>query len=108
MSAAAGYGAGEVIVWDQGTYRNLDEAPVDDGLAAGHLSVWLEGEKLRGGFALQRIRDGAKPQWLLVKRRDAGADARRRPLRSQPESVRSGRTVEQIGADKTPEEIVRE
>jgi hypothetical protein len=37
-----------------------------------------------------------KPQWLLVKRRDEGADARRNPVSTQPESVRSGRTVEEL------------
>ena len=46
----------------------------------GHLSFWLEGEKLRGGWTLQRTGGGAKPQWLLVKRRDEAADARRNPV----------------------------
>jgi DNA ligase D-like protein (predicted 3'-phosphoesterase) len=91
-----GYGAGSVIVWDSGTYRSLTDGPVRDALEHGHLSVWLEGEKLRGGFTLQRTRGGSKPQWLLIKRRDEGADARRNPVSTQPESVRSGRTVEQL------------
>ena len=91
-----GYGAGRVIVWDAGTYRSLTDGPVEDAIAAGHLSVWLEGEKLRGGWTLQRTRGGAKPQWLLVKRRDEGADARRNPVSTQPESVLSGRTVEDL------------
>ena len=95
------YGAGAVIVWDRGTYRNLStrgesELPLDEALGAGHASVWLEGQKLRGGFALQRLRAGAKPQWLLIKRRDEGADARRRPTSTQPESVLSGRRVEDL------------
>jgi len=92
----AGYGAGEVIVWDTGTYRSLTEGSVADALAAGHLSFWLDGRKLRGGWTLQRTRAGEKPQWLWIKRRDEGADARRRPVRTQPESVRSGRTVEDL------------
>jgi DNA ligase D-like protein (predicted 3'-phosphoesterase) len=91
-----GYGAGRVIVWDAGTYRSLTDGPVEDAVEAGHLSVWLEGEKLRGGWTLQRTRGGAKPQWLLVKRRDEGADARRNPVSTQPESVLSGRTVEDL------------
>jgi DNA ligase D-like protein (predicted 3'-phosphoesterase) len=95
------YGAGPVIVWDTGTYRNLSERqgqeiPIERALREGHASVWLEGRKLRGGWSLRRIRDGAKPQWLLVKRRDAGADARRRPTSTQPESVLSGRTIEEL------------
>src|SRR5437763_15600910 len=87
------YGAGAVIVWDEGSYRNLDESQsMPEALAAGHVKVWLEGEKLRGGWTLQRTRRGTKPQWLLIKRRDAGADARRRPQSTQPESVKTGRT----------------
>jgi DNA ligase D-like protein (predicted 3'-phosphoesterase) len=95
------YGAGPVIVWDTGTYRNLserrgEEVPIEQALRDGHVSVWLEGRKLRGGWSLRRIRSGAKPQWLLVKRRDAEADARRRPTSTQPESVLSGRTIEEL------------
>lgn len=71
----------------------------DHPLEQGHLSVWLDGEKLRGGWTLQRTRGGAKPQWLLVKRRDEGADARRNPVSTQPESVRSGRTLEQLSPE---------
>jgi DNA ligase D-like protein (predicted 3'-phosphoesterase) len=91
-----GYGAGRVIVWDTGTYRSLTDGPVEQALENGHLSFWLEGEKLRGGWTLQRTRGGAKPQWLLIKRRDEGADARRNPVSTQPESVLSGRTIEQL------------
>ena len=91
-----GYGAGRVIVWDAGTYRSLTEGPVEDALENGHLSFWLEGEKLRGGWTLQRTRGGAKPQWLLIKRRDEGADARRNPQSTQPQSVKTGRTVEEV------------
>jgi DNA ligase D-like protein (predicted 3'-phosphoesterase) len=92
----SGYGAGRVIVWDAGTYRSLTDSPVEEALEKGHLSVWLEGEKLCGGWTLQRTRGGLKPQWLLMKRRDEGADARRNPVSTQPESVRSGRTVEEL------------
>src|SRR6476469_7322345 len=70
------YGSGAVIVWDAGTYRNLDdEQSMAEQLEAGHAKVWLEGEKLQGGWTLQRTRGGSKPQWLLLKRKDEGADA---------------------------------
>jgi DNA ligase D-like protein (predicted 3'-phosphoesterase) len=92
-----GYGAGRVIVWDAGTYRSLTEGPVEEALEAGHLSFWLEGKKLRGGWTLQRTRGGEKPQWLLIKRRDEGAKARHDLVTTQPESVRSGRTLEDLG-----------
>ncbi len=91
------YGAGAVIVWDAGTYRNLDEQrSMPEALAAGHAKVWLEGKKLRGGWTLQRTRGGAKPQWLLLKRRDEYADARRNPEHTEPQSVKSGRTIEEL------------
>jgi DNA ligase D-like protein (predicted 3'-phosphoesterase) len=94
---AEGYGKGTVLVWDRGTYRNLDErTPMADALAAGHARFWLEGEKLTGGWTLQRTRGGAKPQWLLIKRRDEGADARRNPVSTQPASVKTGRTIEEV------------
>ena len=91
-----GYGAGAVIVWDTGEYENLREEPMGEGIEKGHLSFALNGHKLRGGWSLRRIRGGEKPQWLLVKRRDEGADARRNPVSTQPESVLSGRTIEEL------------
>jgi DNA ligase D-like protein (predicted 3'-phosphoesterase) len=95
------YGAGAVIVWDAGTYRNLDqERSMAQAIAAGHVKIWLEGQKLIGGWTLQRTRGGKKPQWLVIKRRDAGADARRNPQSTQPGSVNSGRTVEQVAAEE--------
>src|SRR3954453_21192664 len=95
------YGAGRVIVWDNGTYTNLDEErSMAEGLEAGHAKFWLEGHKLQGGWTLQRTRGGAKPQWLLIKRRDEGADARRNPQSTQPESVLSGRTIEEVAEGK--------
>jgi DNA ligase D-like protein (predicted 3'-phosphoesterase) len=94
---AGSYGGGAVIVWDAGTYRNLDEErSMAEALDAGHAKFWLDGVKLTGGWTLQRTSAGAKPQWLLIKRRDAGADADRDPQRTQPESVKSGRTIEQV------------
>jgi DNA ligase D-like protein (predicted 3'-phosphoesterase) len=101
----AGYGSGAVIVWDAGSYRNLDdERSMAESLDAGHAKFWLEGEKLKGGWTLQRTHAGAKPQWLLIKRRDEGADARRNPPSTQPESVRSGRTIEQVAARRTEDD----
>jgi DNA ligase D-like protein (predicted 3'-phosphoesterase) len=94
---AGGYGAGAVIVWDAGTYANLDEErSMAEALAAGHAKFWLEGEKLRGGWTLHRTHAGRKPQWLLIKRRDEEADARRDPQRAEPRSIKTGRTIEEL------------
>jgi hypothetical protein len=73
---------------------------VAEAIDAGHVKVWLDGEKLKGGWTLQRTRGGAKPQWLAIKRRDEGADARRNPESAQPESIKSGRTVEQVAEEE--------
>jgi hypothetical protein len=80
-------------VWDRGTYRNLRDEPLEEACERGHLSFWLDGEKLRGGWSLRRI--GGR-RWLLVKRRDEAADARRNPVSTRPESVVSGRTIEEL------------
>ena len=87
------YGAGPVIVWDRGSYESLREEPMADSLAAGHASFWLEGDKLRGGWSLRHT-DGRR--WLLIKRSDEEADARRRPTSTQRESVVSGRTIDEL------------
>ena len=88
------YGAGQVIVWDQGTYTS--ERDMSEGLRRGHLSFQLDGQKLHGGFALTRLRGGKDETWLLVKKSDDDADGRRKPVRSQPESVVSGRTIDEL------------
>jgi DNA ligase D-like protein (predicted 3'-phosphoesterase) len=98
------YGAGPVIVWDTGTYRSLTEQHgktvlVERAVQDGHVAVWLEGRKLRGGYALTRIGKGKRERWLLVKMADDEADVRRKPVKSQPESVVSGRTIEQVAAE---------
>jgi DNA ligase D-like protein (predicted 3'-phosphoesterase) len=88
-----GYGAGEVIVWDTGEYRNLGERAIEEELRDGHASFWLEGHKLEGGWSLRRVADD---RWLLIKKRDEHADARRNPVSTQPESVKTGRTIEDL------------
>jgi DNA ligase D-like protein (predicted 3'-phosphoesterase) len=98
------YGAGPVIVWDAGSYRNLTErdgaaVPVERAVQDGHVAVWLEGRKLSGGYALTRIGKGSRGRWLLVKMDDEAADARRKPVKTQPESVISGRTIQQVAAE---------
>ena len=92
----AGYGAGTVIVWDRGRFRNDGETSLEEGLAGGHLRVWLEGEKLRGGWSLRRMKGQEKESWLLMKRRDDQADPGADPVTERPESVVSGKTIEDL------------
>jgi bifunctional non-homologous end joining protein LigD len=98
------YGAGKVIVWDIGTYRNLTTKSgkaltAEEAIRHGHISVWLEGRKLRGGFALNRFKTGKQEQWLLVKIKDQEVDIEHRLARSRPESVLTGRMIEAVGTD---------
>ncbi len=96
-------GTGAVIIWDEGSYRPLDDQQsMSEAIAAGHVKFWLEGKKLRGGWTLQRTSAGDRPQWLLIKRRDSQSDAGGDPRSSQPESVRSGATIEQIAPNHAP------
>jgi DNA ligase D-like protein (predicted 3'-phosphoesterase) len=87
---------GGVIVWDRGSYEQGGRVPWPDALTRGHAVFVLHGEKLRGGFALQRTRPGAKPQWLLIKRRDEQARPGSDVVAEEPRSVVSGLTLEQI------------
>ncbi|MGH2942460.1 MAG: DNA polymerase ligase N-terminal domain-containing protein [Solirubrobacteraceae bacterium] len=89
-------GDGAVIVWDGGTYEQGGRVAWPEALDRGHAVFVLHGEKLRGGFALQRTRPGAKPQWLLIKRRDDEARPGSDIVAERPESVLSGRTLAQL------------
>jgi DNA ligase D-like protein (predicted 3'-phosphoesterase) len=97
------YGAGPMIVWDRGVFQNISETrrgesmELDEAIAKGDVKVFMLGEKIKGAYALVRTsKPGDREQWLFIKKRDEGADARRKPTSSQPESVLSGRTIEQV------------
>lgn len=97
------YGAGTVIVWDAGPYRNLkrdddgNEVSVAESLDQGNVEIRLEGKKLSGGYALVHAKlGGDEKNWLLIKMDDDGADARRNPVSTEPESVLSGKTIDEI------------
>jgi DNA ligase D-like protein (predicted 3'-phosphoesterase) len=88
--------AGGVIVWDRGSYEQGGRVSWPEALERGHAVFVLHGEKLRGGFALQRTRPGPKAQWLLLKRRDELASPGSDVVAEQPASVLSGRTLEEL------------
>jgi DNA ligase D-like protein (predicted 3'-phosphoesterase) len=89
-------GDGGVIVWDRGTYEQGGRVPWPQALERGHAVFVLRGEKLRGGFALQRTRPGEKPQWLLIKRRDEEARPGSDVVAERPQSVVSGRGLDEL------------
>lgn len=111
--ASGEYGAGTVIVWDQGTYRPLTHddrgrpVPFARALADGHVSFRLDGSKLHGGYALTRFRGGGNggsggESWLLVKQGGTGTSHRGRgtPDPARARSARTGRTLRQVAAEE--------
>jgi len=102
------YGAGTVIVWDIGLYRNLkgDDADLGRNLDEGHATIWLEGAKLRGGFALIRTKRGGKrPQWLFFKMKDEQALPGSEILTERPNSVKTGRSLKEVEEQEEPADI---
>jgi DNA ligase D-like protein (predicted 3'-phosphoesterase) len=87
---------GGVIIWDRGTYEQGGRVPWPEALDRGHAVFVLHGEKLSGGFALQRTGRGDPPQWLLIKRRDEHARPRSDVVTERPKSVVSGRTLAEV------------
>ncbi|MBA2570247.1 MAG: DNA ligase D [Chloroflexi bacterium] len=93
------YGAGDVIVWDWGTFEPEETDDPSAAVRGGELKLRIQGEKLRGRFTLVRIRsdDPSKDDWLLIHKRDESAvpgwDAE-----EHPGSVKSGRTNDEVKA----------
>lgn len=97
------YGGGTIMVWDRGTYRNL-KVPKDGEqvlsvakqLMDGHVTTWLEGQKIKGGYALIRTGKGVKARWLLIKMDDDQADPQYNPISTEIRLVKTGQTLEEI------------
>jgi bifunctional non-homologous end joining protein LigD len=79
-------GSGAVLIWDEGTADIARDEP-------GHLSFILDGRKLSGGFALTRT---SAERWILVKVRDADARPGSNIVAERPESIRSGKTWQEL------------
>jgi bifunctional non-homologous end joining protein LigD len=93
------YGGGTVMLWDEGHWR--PQGDPHEGLKEGVLKFELDGKRLKGGFALVRLRSDAKSKretWLLVKERDRYAAPDSDPLKRWTTSVRSGRNLSEIAA----------
>lgn len=99
------YGAGTVMVWDIGSYKNIKTSPegrlvpLEECLRDGRIEVFITAEKIQGGFAFIRMHRQEKEQWLMIKMRDEYADARRNPVNSEKESALTGRTMQKIKQD---------
>jgi len=89
------YGAGSVMLWDRGTYELLGDATAEEQLARGDFKFRLAGEKLKGEFAIVRMKRGKGNEWLLIKKKDAAAQVGWDP-EDHSASVLTGRTQEEI------------
>jgi len=93
------YGAGVVMLWDRGKYKNIKKDKAGKGISMekcihmGSIEIWLEGEKLKGGFALVNFKDNS---WLLIKMKDEMASAVKKPAKTKNKSVKSGLTMREI------------
>ncbi|WP_095091760.1 DNA ligase D [Mesorhizobium sophorae] len=99
------YGGGPMIVWDTGSWAPMDD--VEKSLRTGAFKFRLAGEKLNGGWMLTRLKpkpgeDENKKNWLLFKERDLAADTALDILEARPESVKSGRRIEELAAPAKP------
>jgi len=95
------YGAGTVMVWDKGTYKNLkekDAISMGESLKKGRFELRLEGKKLRGGYALIRTkrRETGESFWLMLKMDDAYAN---KPIKNKDVSALTGRSMKEIGKE---------
>jgi bifunctional non-homologous end joining protein LigD len=107
---AGHYGAGNVIVWDRGTWSPIGD--LKKAYKKGHLEIELSGEKLQGRWHLVRManRDGeSRENWLLIKSEDEFARGEDEPdiLEEQPQSVISGRLVDELSNDATPKKAAK-
>jgi bifunctional non-homologous end joining protein LigD len=94
------YGAGAVIIWDEGRWE--PEGDPARGMKKGHLAFTLQGHKLSGRWHLVRLkprRGEKRDNWLLIKVEDEAARVDEDILEVAPSSVKSGKSIEQIGED---------
>lgn len=95
------YGAGTVIVWDNGIYTSTenkeskeDEKVLLNGFKKGHISFTLHGKKLKGDFSLVQLKGKQENAWLLIKKDDSFASES--DILENDTSVISGMTLEKL------------
>lgn len=104
------YGAGVVMVWDFGHYEPIiddkkDKKSLQKALKEGSLKFRLYGEKIKGGYAMARTNfKKNKEQWVIFKLDDDQADARKNPVSSEPNSVLTGRSLDEIAQEEKKSE----
>ena len=95
------YGAGAVMVWDIGTYKNLKNISMIECIKNGKLEFCLKGKKLKGNFALIKTKLAKATGWLLIKMDDKYADRKHVKIKHDDISALTGRNIEKIREDNT-------
>jgi len=106
------YGAGTVMIWDEGTYTVLDqtskkeiEKAIDTGLKKGHLNFILMGKKLQGSYSLVKIKSEKDNQWLLIKGQDEYVETK--DVTEQDTSVKTNRNLKEIAETKSKKKVFK-
>ncbi|MGH2582255.1 MAG: DNA ligase D [Anaerolineales bacterium] len=105
------YGAGPVIVWDQGTYENIrgekkKPLTIQQSYEEGLIEIRLHGEKLKGAYALVQTKfQDSKKNWLMIKMKDKDADPDLNIIEAFPKSVKSGKTIQEVKAEGNRKEM---
>lgn len=98
------YGADVVMIWDEGTVTWEDDKDPVEMLAGGFVEFTLQGKKLKGRFKLVHAKlGGSERNWLLIKRKDDHVETEDDLLTREPNSARTGRSMEQIAAGESAE-----
>jgi DNA ligase D-like protein (predicted 3'-phosphoesterase) len=90
------YGAGKVIIWDRGTFKNLKPYPLATALSKGEAVIELHGTKLKGKYALIRTHYLGKRSWLFIKMKDRYERPGYSIIQDQPASIVTGKTIEEL------------
>jgi len=99
---AGSYGAGEVMVWDRGTFQLEGKGDALKQLEKGEIKFSLNGEKLRGSFVIVKLKNSQKGnEWLMIKHKDAAVDPNWN-IEEHDGSVLTGRVLEEIKAEEAP------
>ena len=99
------YGAGSMMLWDLGAYEPLMGMEPEKQLERGDFKFRLYGQKLKGEFALVRMKTAKATEWLLLKKKDAAASSGW-DLDAHAYSVKTGRTQEEIAIDLAPRQTL--
>jgi bifunctional non-homologous end joining protein LigD len=99
---AGSYGAGEVMVWDRGTFQLEGKGSALQQLERGEIKFSLNGEKLHGSFVIVKLKNSQKGnEWLMIKHKDAAVDPNW-DIEEHDGSVLTGRVLEEIKAEEAP------